>query len=127
MPFNENVVMQSLASVRYEDRHDRSYDWFFASIYDKGILGRWETTLYIKHRDWGGIGPYVQLLMMPREGEHVAQWAAGFNAVARLGLINRNDMLLLTFLMRPGDGIYGHHDFHMPVRSLLIYRILLEL
>jgi hypothetical protein len=127
LPFNENLVMQSLAGVRYEDRHDRSFDWFYASIYDKGVMGRWETSLFLKHRDWGGIGPYVQLLMLPRAGEHVAQWAAGLNATARLGLIGRNDLLFFTFLMRPGDGTYGHHAYYMPVRSLLIYRISLEL
>jgi hypothetical protein len=127
LPFNEHVVMQSLVAVRYEDRHDRSFDWFYASIYDKGIVGRWETSLFIKDRGWGGIGPHVQLLMLPREGEHVAQWAAGFDAVARLGLIGRNDLLYFTFLMRPGDGTYGDHPFYMPVRSLLVYRMILEL
>jgi hypothetical protein len=127
LPFNEHVVMQSLVAVRYEDRHDRSFDWFYASIYDKGIVGRWETSLFIKDRGWGGIGPHVQLLMLPREGEHVAQWAAGFDAVARLGLISRNDLLYFTFLMRPGDGTYGDHPFYMPVRSLLVYRMILEL
>jgi hypothetical protein len=127
LPFNENLVMQSLAALRYEGRHDRSFDWFYASIYDKGVLGRWETSLFLKDRNWGGIGPYVQLLMLPRAGEHVAQWAAGFNAVTRVGLIGRNDLLFLTFLIRPGDGTYGHHAYYMPVRSLLIYRMILEL
>lgn len=127
IPFNDNLVMQTVAAARYEGRADRTFDWFYTSIYDHGVLGRFETSLFLKHRDWGGIGPYLQLLMLPRDGKHVAQWAAGFNAVTRLGLITRNDLLLLTFLIRPGDGTYGQHDYYMPVRSLLIYRMMLEL
>jgi hypothetical protein len=127
LPFNEHLVMQVLGGARYEGRADRSFDWFYTSIYDRGVVGRFETNLFLKDRDWGGIGPYVQLLMLPRDGQHVAQWAGGFNAVTRLGLITRNDLLFLTFLIRPGDGMYGQHSYYMPVRALLIYRMMLEL
>jgi hypothetical protein len=127
LPFNEHIVMETTGAVRYEGRADRTFDWFLTSIYDRGILGSWETNLIFKDRHWGGIGPYVQLLMLPRDGGHVAQWAAGFNAVTRLGLIDRNDLLFLTFLVRPDDETYGQHNYYMPVRSLLIYRMMLEL
>lgn len=127
LPFNDHVVMQSSAAARYEGRADRSFDWFYTSIYDSGVLGRFETSIFLKHRDWGGIGPYLQLLLLPRDGKHEAQFAAGFNAVTRLGLITRNDLLFLTFLIRPGDDIFGQHDYFMPVRALLIYRMMLEL
>jgi hypothetical protein len=126
-PFNEHVVMQAAAALRYEGRHDRTFDWFYTSIYDHGILGRLESSLLFKDRRWGGIGPYLQLLMLPREDKHVSQFAAGFNAVSRLGLIARNDLLFLTFLIRPGDETFGQHDYYMPVRALLIYRMMLEL
>jgi len=125
-PFNDYVVAATTGALRYEGRRDRSYDWFYTSIYDRGVLGRWETQLYVKHRDWGGMGPYLQLLSLPRGSQHETQWAFGFNAVTRLGLLPRNDLLFLTFLIRPGDGIYGQHNYFSPVRALLIYRMTVE-
>jgi hypothetical protein len=126
-PFNEHLIVIGTGALRYEGRRDRSYDWFYTSVYDGGLLGRFEAQMFVKHRDWGGIGPYVQLLMLPRDGEHDAQWAAGFNATMRLGLLPRNDLLFLTFLIRPGDPQYGQHNYFSPIRALLIYRMLFQL
>jgi hypothetical protein len=126
-PFNEHVIGTTTGALRYEGRDDRSYDWFYTSVYDGGVIGRWEAQLFLKDRDWGGIGPYVQLLSLPRAGEHDAQWAFGFNAVTRLGLLHADDLLFLTFLIRPGDGIYGQHNYFSPIRSLLIYRMSFQL
>jgi hypothetical protein len=127
LPFNDYLVGTTTFALRYEGRRDRSYDWFYTSVYDSGVLGRWEAQLFIKHREWGGIGPYLQLLSLPRAGEHESQFAAGFNAVTRLGLLPRNDLLFLTFLIRPGDDIYGQQSYYAPVRALLIYRMLFTL
>lgn len=126
-PFNEYFVGMSTAALRYEGRDDRTYDWYFTNVYDRGFLGRWETEFYFKHRDWGGIGPYAQLLVLPRNGGHESQWAFGFNAVTRLGIMHRDDLLFITFLIRPGDEIYGQHSYFAPVRALAIYRIRLTL
>jgi hypothetical protein len=126
-PFNEHLVMESTGALRYEGRKDRSFDWFYTSIYDRGVLGRWETVLFVKDHRFGGIGPYLQLLDLPRGSRHDAQWAFGFNAVMRLGLLARNDLLFLTFLTRPGDPSYGQHNYFSPIRALLIYRMILEL
>ena len=126
-PFNQYFVMSSTGALRHEDRRDRTYDWFYTSVYDRGVLGRFDTQMFFKHPDWGGIGPYLQLLVLPRAGEHEAQWAIGFNAVTRLGLLPRNDLLFLTFLIRPGDPVYGQHAYFSPVRALLIYRMVFEL
>lgn len=126
-PLNDHVVALSTVSARYEGRQDRSFDWYFTSVYDRGVMGRWETQLYIKDRDWGGIGPYLQLLYLPRGNQHESQWAIGFNAVTRLGLVRKDDLLFLTFLMRPNDPSYGQHTYHAPIRALLIYRMQLTL
>jgi hypothetical protein len=119
--------MESTGAARYEGRRDRSFDWLYTSIYDRGVLGRRETLLFFKDRRLGGIGPYLQLLYLPRGDRHEAQWAIGFNAVTRLGILSRNDLLFLTFLTRPGDPAYGQHNYFAPIRALLIYRMILEL
>jgi hypothetical protein len=126
-PFNEYMVGVSTVAARYEGRSDRSFDWFYTSVYDRGVLGRWETQLFFKHPDWGGIGPFVQLLVLPRGEEHEDQWAFGFNAVTRLDLLRSDDLLFITFLTRPGDASYGQHSYYSPIRALLIYRVTLTL
>jgi hypothetical protein len=126
-PFNDYVVADANFGARYEGRRDRSFDWFYTSVYDRGVIGRFEFEMFVKDKAWGGIGPYVQFLSLPRGGTHDGQWAFGFNAVTRLGLISRDDLLFLTFLIRPGDGMYGQQSYYAPIRSLLIYRISIEL
>ncbi|MFI5306884.1 MAG: hypothetical protein ACHQ53_06020 [Polyangiales bacterium] len=127
LPFNEYFVGQTTLAARYEGRKDRSFDWYYTSVYDRGELTRFEAELFLKHPRWGGIGPYLQLLELPRAGHHFAQWAFGFNAVTRLGLLPRNDLLFLTFLIRPGDALYGQQSYYAPIRALLVYRMILEL
>jgi hypothetical protein len=126
-PFNDYIVFTSLVAARLEDCKPRSYDWFYADIHDAGVAGRFENMLLFKHRNWGGIGPYLQAMFLPRAGVHQTEWAFGFNAVTRLGLVKRDDLLFLTFLMRPGDAYYGQHAYYSPVRALLIYRMTLTL
>jgi hypothetical protein len=126
-PFNENFVLTSLLAEGYQGLRPRTYDWFYTDVHDPGLITRWETLAFFKHRDWGGIGPYLQLLVLPRAGHHESEFAWGFNAVARLGLIARNDLVFLTFLIRPGDPYYGQHSYFAPVRALIVYRITLSL
>jgi hypothetical protein len=66
-------------------------------------------------------------MSLPRGDHTETEVAYGFNAVTRLGLMRRDDLLFLTFLMRPNDPAYGQHAYHAPVRALLVYRMILEL
>lgn len=126
-PFNEWVVFVSQLAARYEGLRPRTYDWFFTNIHDDGVMTRSETLLFFKHRNLGGFAPYLQVMWLPRAGKHEAEVAWGFNAVVRLGLIEENDLLFATFLIRPGDEYYGQHSYYSPVRALLIYRMQLAL
>jgi hypothetical protein len=126
-PFNEWVVFVSQLATRYEGLRPRTYDWFFTNIHDDGLITRSETLLFFKHRDYGGFAPYVQVMWLPRGDHHDTEVAWGFNAVMRLGLIEKNDLLFATFLIRPGDPYYGQHAYFSPVRALLIYRMYLRL
>lgn len=126
-PFNKHVVLTSELARRYEGRRDLSYDWFYTNIHDGGWNTRWETNLYVMHRDWGALAPYVQMMRLPRGSRMDVEWAYGFNAVTRLGLVRRNDLLLLTFLTRPNDPYYGTHSYYIPARALLVYRVAIDL
>ena len=126
-PFNEHLVVTSLFAMRYEALAPRSYDWFFTTVHDPGWMPRWETIALFKHRDWGAIGPYLMVSAVPRAGGHDNEVAFGFNAMTRLGLIERNDMLFITALLRPRDALYGVHSYFAPVRALIVYRVTLSL
>jgi hypothetical protein len=126
-PFNDNLIALANGALRYEGRTERSFDWFYTSIYDPGIVRRFEFQMFLKHPDFGGIGPYVQLLMLPRNGKLYEQWAAGFNLAFRVGILPRNDLIFWTVLIRPGDDEFGQQSYYSPVRSLLIYRMILDL
>ena len=127
LPLNDNMVLGSQFLAHYEDSPNRSYDQIFANIHDGGLLWVSETTLLYKHKDWGAIGPYLQVISMPRAGRYETEVAAGFNALARLGLIQRNDVVVASLLMRPGDGVYGQHWYFWPARLILDYRMTFNL
>lgn len=126
-PFNEYFVFTSLFAARYEGVAPRSYDWFYTTVHDPGWMTRWEAIGLFKHRKLGAIGPYVMVNSVPRADHHDNEFAFGFNAMTRLGLVDHNDMLFITFLLRPGDGLYGVHSYFAPVRALIVYRLMLSL
>jgi hypothetical protein len=127
LPLNDNMVFASQFMAHYEDSPDRSYDQLFTNIHDGGLLWISETTMFFKHKDWGAIGPYLQVISMPRAGHYETEVAAGFNALTRVGLIRRNDLLVASLLVRPGDGVYGQHWYYIPARLILDYRITFDL
>jgi hypothetical protein len=127
LPLNDHMVFGSQFTARYEDSPDRSYDQLYANIHDGGLLWISETTMFFKHKDWGAIGPYLQIMSMPRAGSYETEAAAGFNGLARVGLIKRDDVLIASLLMRPGDGVYGQHWYFWPARLILAYRIAFSL
>lgn len=126
VPLNEHVFFSSLGALRHETRTDRTYDWLRATVHDGGLVGRWEALLWLRHRELGAIAPYVQYLNYRRDGRRWGQVALGFQAVRRVGLLRRNDLLYLMLLTRPGDGYYGQHTLRMSVNALLLYRMILD-
>lgn len=123
LPLNDWMVFGSSFLAHWEDSPARSFDQIYTYLHDGGLMLISETTLMFKHRDWGGIGPYLQVASLPREGRHETQVAVGFNALTRVGLIKRNDALVVSLLARPGDGSYGNHWYFMPARLIVAYRM----
>jgi len=127
MPFNDHFVATWIFSANYQGLKPRSFDWLLADIHDPGTIFRSEFVAFIKDRRWGGIGPYLQLQSLPRAGHYESEFSFGFNAATRPGLVARNDMLFLTFLVKPNDPYYGLHSYYAPVRALVLYRLQLWL
>lgn len=126
-PFNEHLVMTSTLAANYQGLRDRSFDWVLADVHDSGVIARWDFQAFVKHRKWGGIGPYIQLQSLPRGDHREGEFTYGFNAVSRLGMVTRNDLILLTVLMKVNDAYFGQHSFYSPIRALITWRLILSL
>jgi hypothetical protein len=123
LPLNEWMVFGSSFLAHWEDSPARSFDQIYTYLHDGGLMYISDTTFMFKHRKWGAIGPYLQIASIPRDNRHELQVAAGLNALTRVGLIQRNDALVVSLLARPGDGSYGNHWYYMPARLIVAYRM----
>jgi hypothetical protein len=136
LPFNDHLAMQSVNAMRHEGGADRTFDWRLGIVRDAGWLLRSDTTLLFKHRDFGAIGPQVQVLNFALNGQRNTQLNFGFTYVTRLGLFRkRNDLLFVGMLFGvlghtngvPTREVYGDHLFRVPVTLQLAYRMVFEL
>lgn len=129
LPMNEYVLFNSVNSVRYESRPDRSFDWFLGVVHDGGNYVRSDNMLLFKHRDWGGIGPQVQLLDFPLDGQRHTIVNYGALFATRPGLRRRDDIFTVQLLFHSGPfrDSYGIHTYRGPFTLLIAYRSLIEL
>jgi hypothetical protein len=135
LPFNDSLVFVSVNGFRFEGGRDRTFDWRLGIVRDAGMLVRSDTTLFIKHRSFGAIGPQVQILNYALNGFRNTQVNYGFTFTTRLGLRDRNDLLFLSVLFGVGgtvngistQDVYGNHLFKIPMTVQLAYRTVLEL
>jgi hypothetical protein len=135
LPFNDNLVFQSVNALRFEGGPDRTFDWRLGIVRDSGMLLRSDTTLFIKQRHFGAIGPQVQVLNYALNGQRNTQVNYGFTFTTRPGLAPRNDIFFLSVLLGvggtvngvPTGDVYGNHLFKMPITFQLAYRMVLEI
>lgn len=135
LPLNEHMVFLSVNGLRFESGPDRTFDWRLGIMRDAGMLIRSDTTLFLKHRRFGAIGPQVQILNYPLDGLRNTQVNYGFTFTTRPGLRPRNDIFFLSLLVGlggtvngvPTGDVYGNHLFKMPVTFQLAYRTVLEI
>ncbi len=129
LPMNDYVLFNSVNSVRYEARPDRNFDWFLGVVHDGGNYVRSDNMLLFKHRDWGGLGPLVQVLDFPLDNERhtIVNWGAMF--VTRPGIRRRDDIFLFQILFHSGPfrDSFGVHTYRGPFNLLIAYRSLIEL
>jgi len=135
LPLNEHMVFLSVNGLRFEGGPDRTFDWRLGIMRDAGMLFRSDTTLFLKHRSFGAIGPQVQILNYPLDGLRNTQVNYGFTFTTRPGLRPRNDILFLSVLVGiggtingvPTGDVYGNHLFKMPVTFQFAYRTVFEI
>ncbi len=118
-------------TVRWEGRQDNSFDWFHATVHDRGTMVKNETTLFYRHRDFGAIGPYLRVMDMPKDGTRKTELHVGFVYGTRPGLVTprhgNSDLFLLQVIGRPGSNTFGLHGYHVPLYILAVYRATLSL
>jgi len=126
----------STNTLRWEDMDDNSFDWLHANMHDGGTLFKSEATLFFRHRDLGGIGPYARLMNVPRtqsDGSHARESELHYGLVfgTRPGFVRPRggnaDLFLLQMVFKFGDEDYGLHPYRLPVYPLAVYRAVLKL
>jgi hypothetical protein len=135
LPLNDYMVFQSINALRFEGGPDRTFDWRLGIVRDAGMQVRSDTVLFFKHRNWGALGPQVQVLNYPLAGVRNTQVNYGFTFTTRPGLRARNDIFFLSVLFGiggtvngvPTQDVYGNHLFKMPVTFQLAYRTVFEI
>lgn len=135
------LFLLSTATLRHENRDDNSFDWLHANVHDRGLLGKIETTLFFRHKDWGAVGPYVRYMDLPRTdprdgtSRRETELAYGFMLGTRVGLVKPTrgnvDLFLLMMAFRFGDEDFGLHGLRdvidVPMFVLAAYRVTLAL
>lgn len=135
LPFNDNLVFQSINALRFEGGRDRVFDWRLGIMRDAGMLFRSDTTLFLKWRSFGAFGPRVQLLNYKLDTQSNTQVNFGLTFTTRPGFARRNDIFFLSVLLGLGGTVngvetsemYGNHLFKIPATIELAYRTVFEL
>jgi hypothetical protein len=132
LPFNDYLVFQGVNTLRFEGRPDRSYDWRTGVVHD-GTFFRSDNMLFLKHRDWGGIAPIMQVLAFEDGVRNITQVNYGVALVTRPGARRRNDLLFVQVLFHPGKTFgdeyepYGMHLLFSPIVVTVAYRAVLPI
>jgi hypothetical protein len=122
-PLNEHVLFASLLGFEHQDRDRETFDQAYSLRHDGGWLMRWETQLFVKHRDVGAFGLFTRLVQAPRGDARHTELSYGFLALRRLGLVRRDDAIALWAMFQPGNDAYGIQQFRAPIWALLAYRV----
>ncbi len=140
----ESLWLVTNAAVRWEspgsngalDGSDgmplNTFDWFHTNVHDPGRLLRLDATLFYRHKSFGGLGPTVRYMNMPREGERVTEVVYGLTFGTRPGFRHKDDLLLVQALFDVVDKKkeFGWHVGPLgkvPSFIMVIYRMSISL
>jgi hypothetical protein len=132
LPINDYVLLNAVNSMRFQGQPDRTFDWRTGVVHD-GSLFKSDITLFFKHRQFGGLGPMMQILTFDLRDTSFTQINYGLVFVTRPGFLRRNDIFFVQFLVHPGGTLgsydnadsYGMHLFFAPITFTIAYRMIL--
>jgi len=109
-----------------------SFDWFHTNVHDPGRLLRLDATLFYRNKHFGGLGPTIRYMDLPRNGERVTEVAYGLTFGTRPGFRKKDDLLLVQTLVDLSDGKkeFGWHVgplYKIPLYAMVIYRMSFQL
>jgi hypothetical protein len=90
--------------------------------YIGGLLWRADATLFVRHEDYGAIGPAIRYMRYPKKGKQVDEIAYGFTFGTRPGWRRKMDLFLFQFLTVPTSDEFGFHVLRVPFYTMFIYR-----
>ena len=124
LPFHHNFLALTTVAYRFEDRLDRSFDWEFATVHDKGHLWRWETLMFLRHWNYGMIGPAVRFLNMSRDDERASELQYGIAGATMPAWTSTNDALVLRVYTAAGieNELMGQHIYRIPIQVIFGYQ-----
>lgn len=134
-PFNEYVLLLNSQQYRLSSQPDRVFDYQNGIVHDGDYL-RSDTTLYLKHPYFGGLGISYQALNFPLNYKRYTQHNFGFQYLGRAGLIRDNDLIVFSLMFHNGgkalggydnSDVYGMPMLRGPIQALLAYRVVLDL
>lgn len=118
----ERLWLVTNGAVRSEGGPGNAFDWFHTNVHDGGTLWRADATLFLRHEDYGAIGPAIRYMRYPKKGQQVDELAYGFTLGTRPGWRRKTDLFLFQFLTIPNSDEFGFHVLRLPIYTMLIYR-----
>ena len=133
-PFNEYSLFLQQTSYREIGMPDRTFDIVNGVVHNGNIV-KAEFIFFLKHRDYGGFAPTLQLLDFELDGKRHTQVNVGAMIVTRAGLVRRDDVMLFQVTYHPGDvfggydntDVYGAQLLRGPLTIIFAYRSQIQL
>jgi hypothetical protein len=128
----ESLWLVANAASRWEgtvgdSMPENAYDWFHTNVHDPGQITRLDATLFYRNKHFGGLGPTIRYMNMPRAGERVTEVVYGLTFGTRPGFFRKDDLLLVQTLFDFKDTKkeFGWHTGPLekiPAYIMIIYR-----
>ena len=81
----ESLWLVTNGALRHESGPGNAFDWFHTNVHDGGLLWRADATLFVRHEDYGAIGPAIRYMRYPKKGKQVTRSPTASPSAPALG------------------------------------------